>query len=122
VLLFEVDDGPPRLGAPAPIDFFDQAVNFVVEALVGAHVSTAGHSDLDKYQPLPEVRILLQEQIEGAQPFRDALGVVDAIDADADPFVAEGQLLSPAVQLALHLRAVGGSFVSLEVNTDGKRP
>src|SRR5207253_5072257 len=97
VLLLEVKDRPPRIRAPAPVDLVHQRVDIVVEILVLTDMGTAGHADLDKLQSLPKLRILLEQPVQSPQPLQDALGVIDAVDADGQELIIRVELLPPAL-------------------------
>jgi hypothetical protein len=54
------------------------------------------HTNLYEQQALAVGRIFLQKPIQRLQPLGNALGVVDAIDADAQYFIGQSQVLTPA--------------------------
>src|SRR5262249_22494782 len=82
----------------------------------------ARHADLHEHETTPELGVALQEQVEGAHPFGDSLGVVDPVDTQSEPFAVETEPLAPDEHLLLDVRGGSASLVVLEVDRDGERP
>ena len=122
MLPLDVDDRPPGIGTPTPIDFFDQLVDLGVEQLVLANVGPAGHADLHEHEPFAIFRVFLEETVQRANSLGNAFRVIDPVDADADQFVAQAEELPPVIHLLVHGGAACGRLVLIKVNADGERP
>ncbi len=84
----EQDDGPVIRFSEPLIDAFGQALHGVVQFAVALDLGAARRRQLGEAEAAAELRVALQQQLDGQQSLLDALGVVQAIDADAEQRVA----------------------------------
>src|SRR6516165_9161490 len=120
MLLLQVNDRAPGVGAPAPIDLFDEAVDFIVEESILAYVGAAGDADLDEYDLFAIFGGFFKETVKGVEAFGNALGVVDPVDADANRLFAQTDELAPALHLGFNGGVCGHGLVSVEIDADGE--
>src|SRR5262249_22865253 len=83
-------------------------------------VDAARHADLNKNHLLAIVGVFLEKQVQGPEPFRYAFGVVNAINADAEPFIAKAQELATVFHFLFHQMAGSCFLVPVKINADGK--
>lgn len=78
----EVVDGLPAGGGEAPVDAADGAVEFAFEGDVFGDVFATGDDELEEDQAFEEVWVVFQSFLEGVEAMKEALAVVEAIDAE----------------------------------------
>ena len=66
-------------------------LQFLVEPAIGRYVDAARRPDLHEAERAFQLGMQLEQAIDRGKPFGNALGIVDAIDAHQDLFVAEPQ-------------------------------
>jgi len=76
--VYHRDPARPGVG---PVDSAHQDLDLLLQAPVGLHVLPAGDHELHQGDPAVELRIPLQGPLEGPQPLRNALGVVQPVHA-----------------------------------------
>ena len=81
VVAIQEHQGLPVAGLETPVDAFGFGENLLHQILVTPYVGPAGRTDLDESQFAPISGILFKKALEGAEAFRNALGVIDPIDA-----------------------------------------
>jgi hypothetical protein len=77
----EVADGRPAGRRETPVDAADQLVDLPLELLVLRNLRPAGNRELQQDDLLAVLGVDLEQALEGAHALRDALGVVEAVDA-----------------------------------------
>src|SRR5580704_13575677 len=127
VVALEEDNGFPVLGVKAPVDAIGFAFHLADQILIAADVGAAGCAYLDEGEAADVGRIEIEKTLDAAEAFRDAFGVIQAIDADSEIIGLHAQLSLDAIALlAQHLRRSGAVGMEsrrlLEIHTDGERP
>src|SRR6266436_324253 len=108
VVALDIVHGPPLPGAEARVDVADRGVHFRVDLLVARDARAARRRKLDDDEPLPVLGTALEEAPDGADALRQALGVVEALDANAQELARDPE---PAQEsLAGDARRVGHEF------------
>ena len=102
VLAVQEHDGLPVAGLEAAVDAFGFLEHFLHQILIAPDVRAAGRADLHERELAPVGGILFEKALDGAEALRNALGVIDAIDADAQKRSAHAELVEQAD--ALHVR------------------
>src|ERR1051326_6765346 len=77
-------DRPPFAGLQTSIDARSLGFDALQEIVVLRDIRAARSADLNETEFLPVLRILVEESLDSAEALEDSLGVVDAIDTDAD--------------------------------------
>ena len=78
----------------AGVEGVDPIANLRLDCRVTLQVRTRRHANLDEGQPSPQVRSPGQHRVERIEAFRNALGVVEPIDAEPDDVGAEAEQLA----------------------------
>jgi hypothetical protein len=112
-----VDRNPARLAVLA-IDVRDQLLDFMLQPAIPVNVLAAGHDYLVERDATAGGGIIAQQAREGAQALRDALRVVEAVDADGNANSVE--LLTNLKSPPGYIRARGALRKLLEIDADGK--
>src|SRR5687767_1798415 len=77
-------DGNPARGGVLSIDCADQRLDAELQLFVLGYVPTAGDGNLDKRDPVSQLRMAFQQSTEGVEALHDALRVIQTIDAKND--------------------------------------
>src|SRR5215467_2622432 len=86
------DRFPPRR-LKACVDAIRFSAHFVQEVSITVDVRAAWRANLHKRKPLLVARAHLEEALQGAEPFENPLGVVDAIHANSKQRSIRSELL-----------------------------
>src|ERR1700720_4118991 len=84
VMPFQKHDWFPAAGLEPRVDTFSFSGDFVQKVLVALNVSAARSADLHEGEAAVIGRVLLQEGLDPPEALENALGVIDAIDSDAE--------------------------------------
>src|SRR6516225_2399601 len=79
VMTLQKNDGFPFAGLEPAVDALRFLLYVGHQVAVTLNASPAGRSDLDKREPLPVTRALLEEALDAAKALQNSLRVVDAI-------------------------------------------
>jgi hypothetical protein len=77
----EVVNGGPGRGRELAVDSPDEAVDLFTVLAVRLDLLSRGHGHLDQTDLATELGMALEHGLERQEPVRDALGVVEAVDA-----------------------------------------
>src|SRR3954452_19638212 len=86
----------PGARRPSGIDLVGDGGEFVVEPLIVADESPAGHGDLEEDELPAVLGVGLEQVVDGAQAVGNALRVIRAVDADSEETIAVAQLRAPS--------------------------
>ena len=114
----EVPDGDPARLAEVAVDATDGVLHERALLRVVRQVGAGGHRDLDERDLAAPRREERQEAPERAQALRDALGVVEPIDAEHQP--AGRDRLEQGGDLLRVLCSSGGFLEALRADPDGE--
>ena len=92
MMLFEKEDRLPVAGLEAGVDALGFGGQFVEQALIARDIGAAGRANLDKGEAALVGRVEFEKELEGTKALKNALGVVDAIDADSEKRGADAEL------------------------------
>ncbi len=104
----------------ASIDAPHQLVDVALQLGVGGHALARGHRDLHEAHLIAQLRRLLQQAIDGVQPPRDALGVVEPVDPQHDG--AATGIGADGLGARDHVGAVGQGVEALGVDAHRVNP
>jgi hypothetical protein len=79
-----IHDGPPALRPIGGIDRVDHLVHLRLDLLVARQRAPARRRELHEHDALSILGVALEEPAERAEPLRQALGVVEPLDAHAE--------------------------------------
>ncbi len=74
-----------------PVDPVLQAINLRYQSLVRLEQAPARDTALDEYHFTAVLGVFFKETLYRTEPFRDALGIVHPVEADADNLVLDAQ-------------------------------
>ena len=84
VVSFQKHDRLPVSGLESPIDAFRLALDLRNQFLIAIDMGTARRADLHEREAALIGGVLIQESLDAAEPLWNSLGIVQAIDADAE--------------------------------------
>ena len=113
-----VVDGHPVHRRERAVDAPDELVHRPAELLVARDLVARGDGDLDEPHLAAPVRLALEQALERQQAPRDALGVIEPVDPQEDPFAA--RVGADARGLREHVRVLGEPAEGLRVDADGE--
>src|SRR5690349_3534982 len=99
VLATEHDDGTPAAIAEAVVDALRFGFDGVLEVGVLLDVAAGGSADLHEGELALVAGVALEEGLDGEEALEDALGVVEAIDADAEEGGLDAELVEDRAAL-----------------------
>src|SRR5689334_12929204 len=77
-------DGPPSIAGKAAIDARGFAFHLGHEVVIARNAAAAGCANLHESEQANVTGIFFEEALDAAEALDDPLGVVDAVDADAE--------------------------------------
>ena len=120
-LLREQHHRRPAGEAVPPVDPPDQPLDAVPHGAVGRDAGPARHARLHEDEAAVPFRIQGEEAVHREQPLRDALGVVEAVEADHDLLADEAVLLAQPHHLVCDVLSAALHIDLLRVHADGER-
>ena len=78
----QASDGSPLQRAMVAVDPADQFVQFLSKPLVRRDATPRGHGHLNQSDPPAHVRVVAQQALVGKQAPKNALRVIETIDAE----------------------------------------
>src|SRR5579872_6256154 len=115
------DDGFPRAVSPLAGHGIGLLLQFAVQNFVIRDSRPARHTYLQEHESSNILRVIFKEAIDGMEPVRNALGVVNPVDSDTEDFGSAPEFLPP-LRHRRWLNAGGHLDSLLKVNTNGKWP
>jgi hypothetical protein len=120
VLAAEHDDGPPAAVAETVVDALRFGFDGVLELGVLLNVAAGGRADLHEGELALVARVALEEGLDGLEALDDALGVVEAVDADAEEGGFDAELIEDgAAFFGVWVRS-GAIFGGEQIDADGE--
>src|SRR6266850_5924897 len=93
MVALEEDNRFPAAGLETRVDAVGLSGNLVQQILIALDIGTAGRSDLDKGKVALVGRVKLEKKLDGPDALENALGVVDAINANPKKLGSNVQLI-----------------------------
>src|SRR5207249_8844323 len=84
VMRLQIEDGPPRLRLEGLVQLAHTVLDLALDLLVAVDHAAARRRELYEHESLAVFRVGLEEEAQGPDPLGQPLGVVDALDADAE--------------------------------------
>src|SRR6202140_3842855 len=120
MMALEEDDRFPAASLEPRVDALGFGTDFIEQTLIAVNVGAAGGADLDKGEATLIGRVKLEKVFDAAQPLKNALGVVDAVHANAQKRGADATLVASSGTFLLHAAGrMQRMPIFLQTNADG---